>query len=371
MNAGVVAHAWNAGLEELERLLAPDVRFVWWSGGGQPCHGRAEVMALVRALARSEGGQLPAFLFEDLRDDIVLGCDARGVEQPEATCPAIALHLREGTVALMVDFGSRANALRHAHEFDAEAALTEPTEPPLSTDHPLAAAAVDAIHTGNVEALRRLLEQDPELATVRLGTSGMTRTLLHVVTDWPGHFPRGAETVAVLVAAGAEVDARFTGPHGETPLHWAASSDDVDVLDALLDAGADIEADGAVIADGTALADATAFGQWAAARRLVHRGAKARLGEAASLGLLERVRTHLQTSPGQSEVTSAFWMACHGGQRATAEVLLERGADLNWIGYDGLTPLDAAHRSGAGEVVAWLRVLGARSTAPDAHPDPA
>jgi ankyrin repeat protein len=48
--------------------------------------------------------------------------------------------------------------------------------------------------------------------------------------------------VAALVAAGADVHARFTGPHTETPLHWAASSDDVGVLDALLDAGADIEA---------------------------------------------------------------------------------------------------------------------------------
>jgi ankyrin repeat protein len=173
--------------------------------------------------------------------------------------------------------------------------------------------------------------------------------------------------VAVLVAAGADVNARFAGPHRETPLHWAASSNDVDVLDALLDAGADIEADGAVIAHGTALADATAFGQWAAARRLIERGAAARLGEAASLGLLDRVDTHLATDPGRTEVTSAFWMACHGGQRATAEVLLDHGADLNWIGYDGLTPLDAAHRSGAAEVVAWLRDIGARSTAPDAH----
>ena len=144
----------------------------------------------------------------------------------------------------------------------------------------------------------------------------------------------------------------------------------MDVLDALLDAGADIEADGAVIADGTALADATAFGQWAAARRLIERGARARLGEAASLGLLDRVRTHLESHPDPGDITSAFWMACHGGQRATAEVLLNHGADLNWIGYDALTPLDAAHRSGATEVVAWLRGIGARSTAPDPDPSP-
>ena len=37
----------------------------------------------------------------------------------------------------------------------------------------------------------------------------------------------------------------------ETPLHWAASCDDVAVLDALLDAGADIHAPGAVIGGGS------------------------------------------------------------------------------------------------------------------------
>jgi len=36
-------------------------------------------------------------------------------------------------------------------------------------------------------------------------------------------------------------------PATETLLHWAASSDDVAVLEALLDAGADIESPGSVI----------------------------------------------------------------------------------------------------------------------------
>ena len=63
--------------------------------------------------------------------------------------------------------------------------------------------------------------------------------------------------------------------HTETPLHWAASCDDVDVMEVLLDHGADIEAEGACIGGGTPLADAVAFGQWRAARRLIERGAEA------------------------------------------------------------------------------------------------
>jgi hypothetical protein len=66
-------------------------------------------------------------------------------------------------------------------------------------------------------------------------------------------------------------------------------------------------------------------------------------------------------APTPDEVTNAFWCACHGGQQKVAEYPLERGADLNWIGYDGLSPLDAAIRSGAGEVAEWLLGRGAES----------
>jgi uncharacterized protein len=241
----------------------------------------------------------------------------------------------------------------------------------MSTEEPVARAVVAAIRAGDVESLRRLLAKHPGLAAARLGNSpdgpcnpGMTRSLLHVATDWPGHYPNGATIVAVLVEAGADVNARFTGPHTETPLHWAASSDDVEVLDALLDAGADIEASGAVIANGTPLTDAVAFGQWQAARRLVERGANTPLREAAALGLMDRVEAHWAGGdrPTPDDTTQAFWYACHGGQQGAAEYLLERGADLNWVStWDQLTPLDAARRSGADEVAAWLRGRGGRS----------
>ena len=238
----------------------------------------------------------------------------------------------------------------------------------LSTEEPIAVAVVDAIHMGDVERLKRLLRDNPGLATAKLGGDGgddrgMTRSLLHVATDWPGHFPNRAATVAALVEAGADVNARFTGPHTETPLHWAASSDDVEALDALLDAGADIEAPGAVIGGGTPMADATAFGQWNAAQRLVERGARTSLWEAAALGLMDRVEKCFASDPPPSHdgITEAFWSACHGGQPHAAEYLLTRGADINWIGYDDLTPLDAAGRSNADALVTWLRERGARS----------
>ena len=236
----------------------------------------------------------------------------------------------------------------------------------IPPDSPHAVAVVEAIRTGDVASLKRLLSEQPALVTARIAADddagAESRTLLHVATDWPGHFPNGAATVAALVEAGADVNARFTGPHSETPLHWAASSDDVEVLDALLDAGADLEASGAVIGAGTPLADAVAFGQWRAARRLVERGAQTTLWQAAALGLLDRVREHFAdraaAPPTLDEVTDAFWCACHGGQRRTAEYLLERGADPHRVGYDGLTPIEAARRSGASDVVEWLRGRG-------------
>jgi ankyrin repeat protein len=237
----------------------------------------------------------------------------------------------------------------------------------IDTRDPVAAAVVAAIHSGDLQTVRRLLREHPGLATARLGDDdrdGMSRTLLHVATDWPGHFPGGAETIAVLVEAGADVNARFRGPHAETPLHWAASSNDVAALDALLDAGADIEADGGVIGGGTPLADARAFGQWQAAHRLVERGARTTLADAATLGLMDRVRSSFTGGavPSADEVSRAFWGACHGGQQRAAEYLLDRGADLNWIPpWERLTPHDAAERRGAGELVEWLRRRGAKS----------
>ena len=85
--------------------------------------------------------------------------------------------------------------------------------------------------------------------------------------------------------------------------------------------------------------------------------------EAATLGLLDRVEAIVTAEPDltSEKIIGDFWGACHGGQATTAEYLLAHGADLNWIGWDDLTPLDAAERSGATDLAQWLRARGARS----------
>ena len=229
----------------------------------------------------------------------------------------------------------------------------------------VADAVVTAIHAGDVDALRELVVDHPDVASAPLGGRYKSRTPLHVVTDWPGYFPNGVETVRVLVEAGADPNA--CQPGDETPLHWAASSDDWHVAAALIDAGADVNAPGGSI--GTPLANAVGYGCWDVARLLVARGADIDTPWiAASLGLLDQLALLLGDGPSSEQLSQAFWHACAGGQRRSAEYLRGRGADLNWIpDYAKGTPLDAATGEGTqrANLIGWLREQGARSDESD------
>ena len=231
----------------------------------------------------------------------------------------------------------------------------------MSSPEEATVGLVVAIRTGDVEALGRILDEHPGLVSGPLGGPFGTRTALHVVADWPGYFPNGPQIVALLIEAGADPDAR--SPGDETALHWAASSDDVDVAAALIDGGADIEAPDGTI--GTPLGNAVGYGCWHVARHLVDRGARVdQPWHAAALGMLGRLEELIGDQPSPEAVSQAFWHACAGGQRRAAEYLLARGADLNWTpDYAKGTPLDAAMGPGTRQenVTGWLRELGASS----------
>jgi hypothetical protein len=226
-----------------------------------------------------------------------------------------------------------------------------------------AVTTVAAIRGGDLTVLAALLEAEPVLAGSRLGVAG-GRTPLHIVSDWPGYFPNGPAVVALLVEAGANPNARSDNDeHGETPLHWAASSDDVDVALALIEGGADLETpDGSI---GTPLDNAIGYGCWNVARLLVARGARVdKLWHAAALGMLDRLEELLRPGTDHEQISQAFWHACAGGERRAAERLLSAGAELTWVpDYAEGTALDAAAGLGTRQqnVIEWLRSKGARA----------
>jgi ankyrin repeat protein len=231
---------------------------------------------------------------------------------------------------------------------------------------PLAQEIVSAIRGGDVATVQRLVGAQPDLASARItGRKGGSRTLLHVAADWPGQFPNAPEIVRLLVAAGADLNADNEGDAPETPLHWAASSDDVDVAAVLIELGANLEVPGGSI--GTPLDNAVGYGCWHVARLLVQSGARVdKAWHAASLGMLDRLRQLVETDPPPSPdlINQAFWHACSGGQQRAAAYLLEHGADLNFVPEyaEGTTLLQAttAPETRRDTLATWLRERGAK-----------
>ena len=239
----------------------------------------------------------------------------------------------------------------------------------LRWNDPVAVSLTAAVQQGDAERLRQMLAKRPELARARIIAQGdtlPTRTLMHLFADWPGHRRNPQGIVAVLQAAGAELNASGDPAKvAETPLHWAASNDDVELVDALLDAGADVNVPGCIVNGLGPVADAAIFGGIRAGRRLVERGAVTNIYQAAALGFTGLVRTELaaEPAPGTERVTAAFWAACGSGNHDIAELLLGHGADINWLGWGGNTALDQARDADADDLAAWLESRGAKSAA--------
>lgn len=235
---------------------------------------------------------------------------------------------------------------------------------------------ISAIVSGEVDQVRRLLAARPALATARL--TGNPRSMLHHATDWPGHRPNVATSIALLVAAGADPNTAM--PQGddieiaETPLHWAASANDIEALDALLDAGAAVDALGGIFGGCTPYQEAIIFENYDAARQLLRRGATNYLPGAAALGAAELidgffgddgiVRTdsavlpHWNSVPvAQSLLDRAFQFACRAGHLTVAKGLLRRGADHTAATPVHTTARDEAQSNGHADVVEWLQSI--------------
>lgn len=236
-----------------------------------------------------------------------------------------------------------------------------------------------AVESGDIDTLKKLIAEDPQL--VNKTTADNPRTLLHTLCDYPAHRPRCRESAEILIRSGANVNARakFEGKTdpGETPLHWAASSDDAEMIEVLLDSGAEIDIDGGNIANGTPLWEAVIFGMQNAATKLIQRGATCNLMIAAGVGRIDLVEKFFDKEgsitdragvlPGWTEprperdcIDSAFGMACRNGHLETARWLLGKKPDINRKNPVGETPLDQAVDRKHTEVADWLMTIGAK-----------
>jgi ankyrin repeat protein len=230
--------------------------------------------------------------------------------------------------------------------------------------------AADAIVTGDLARLDRLLRENPELVHAR-STRAHGAPLIHYVAangveDFRQKTPKNiVEMTRALLRAGAEVDAT-SGAYGgastalglaATSYHPAKAGVQLELLDALLKAGACI--DGAPGGWNPVVA-ALHNGRGDAAAFLAERGARLDLEAAAGTGHLEVLPRYISQDGSLNEGATkeqrdyGFIWACEYGRTSTVLFLLERGVQADANFRHGETPLRWAAFGGHAEIVELL-----------------
>jgi ankyrin repeat protein len=235
--------------------------------------------------------------------------------------------------------------------------------------------AVEAVISGDVAALRRILREYPELVRAR-STRRHHATLLHYVAangveGGRQKTPANALEIArVLLDAGAEVDALadMYGQHCTTmsmlvsSCHPAKAGLQAALAELLLDFGAAMEGQGSKWQ--SAVMTALTFGYLGTAETLARRGAPLNdLVPVAGLGRLADAARLLPAADDQSR-HMALALAAQHGHVEVVRLLLNAGEDPNRYNPDGFhshsTPLHQAISSGHDGVVKLLVERGAR-----------
>jgi ankyrin repeat protein len=240
-------------------------------------------------------------------------------------------------------------------------------------------SAVEAVISGDVETLRSMLREDPELVRAR-STRRHHATLLHYigangVEGGRQKTPQNAvEVTKTLLDAGAEVDA-VAGLYDAkcttmsmlvSSGHPAQAGLQAELAETLLDYGAKLDGPGSNWQ--SALMTALAFGYGDTAEALARRGARVdNLAAAAGLGRLEDA-VRLLPAADASTRHIALALAAQHGHAEVVRLLLDAGEDPNRLNPDGFhshsTPLHQAVWANHAGVV---RLLVERGTQLDIH----
>lgn len=237
-------------------------------------------------------------------------------------------------------------------------------------------SAVEAIITGDVATLRRLLRANPALIRARSPRDHQATLLQYVAANGVEGFrqktPRNVIDVAkLLLDAGADVDAPNwpDGPAGPgttlgevaTSVHPWRARVDIPLMQTLLDCGANING---LSSGWNPLLAALHNGRREAAEFLAARGARLDLEGAAGVGRLDAVQTFFNEdgtlrNATNAQMESGFAWACEYGRNDVVEFLLNRGVGLRAGEKTNQTGLHWAVIGGALETVNLLLKRGA------------
>jgi Ankyrin repeats (many copies) len=239
-------------------------------------------------------------------------------------------------------------------------------------------AAADAIVTGDVQALKQLLHDNPALVR-ECSTREHRATLLHYtsangVEGYRQKTPKNiVEITKLLLDSGAEVDAEADVYRGGcTTLGLAATSVHPEVagvqeplLQLLLDYGAAIEKPNLAGNQHSAVIACFANGRPRAGAFLAAHGAQLDLESAAGLGRMDRLETFFDSDGGlkppatKKQLQRGFLWACMYGREDAVTYLADRGADLLDRADSGATPLHWAAGGAHAGIVKLLVDRGA------------
>jgi ankyrin repeat protein len=244
--------------------------------------------------------------------------------------------------------------------------------------------AVDAVITGDVVTLERVLRENPDLIRARSARRHHS-TLLHYIgangiEGFRQRTPTNAVRVAeILLDAGAEIDA-IAGMYGgsdtfglvATSIHPVTAGVLEELMTFLLSRGAG-PTNPKASAEWSGLINAChANGRPAAAELLAARADTLDLEAAAGVGRLDVVRTffdpdgRLTADATEEQLRDGFAWACEYGRTEVVDFLLQKGIDIAArLRHDGQTGLHWAACSGHPSTVKLLLGRGAPVDAKD------